>query len=67
MNRDPPWIAPLVQQCLSFFLDGGKPEPIDVENDGINLNFRVKELWAKAKVASVCFSLCDFWVYLLTN
>lgn len=66
MNRELPWIAPLVQQCLSFFLDGGKSKPIEVEDDGTNLNFRVK-LDAKAKLASVCFSLCEFWVYLLTE
>lgn len=59
MNINPPWIASFVQQCLSFFLDGGKPKHIDVEDDGASLSFRVHRLSGKAKVANVCVSLCE--------
>lgn len=59
MNRNLPWIGSFVQQCLSFFLDEGRPEPIDVEDDGANLNFRVRGLSAKANVADVCLPWCE--------
>lgn len=58
MDKNPPWIASFVQQCLSFFLDEGKPKPINVEDDGAKLSFRVSGLSGKARVANVCLSLC---------
>lgn len=53
MNQNPPWIASFVQQCLSFFLDEGKPKPIGVEDDGANVRFRVHGLSGRTKVLNV--------------
>lgn len=67
MNKTPPWIASFVQQCLSFYLGEGNPNPIDVDDDGTNLSFRVNGLSAKANVANVCLSFARLREDLLTN
>lgn len=54
MNKASSWIAPYVQECLSFYLDDEASKHIDVGDDGTNLSFKIDGFFVKTNVLTVC-------------